>query len=146
MPSTEIIAFGGVVERSRNGTTWTRIAKVKAFGIPQVNQDFQETTSLDSPDGFREYTKGLKDIGEVTIQASYSPAEYETQLADQAFADPIYYRVTMAKSGTQSGGDVATFRGFPVPRITPNGLGEVVNMDIVIRTTGGWTWTKGAGA
>lgn len=146
MPSKQIIAYGGTFERSLNGTTWTTIPEVKALGIPQITQEYQEATSLDSPDNFREYIKGMRDAGEITVQAGYTPAGYEQQLADQAAADPVYYRATMAKSPGQTAGDRFTFRGFPVPRATPGALGDIVNMDITIRITGSVAWTKGAGA
>ena len=146
MASKQIIAYGGKVERSTNGTTWTPIPEAKGIAVPVVEQDYQDVTSLDSPNGFREYIKGLKDAGQIEMPCGYTAAGYEQQIADQAAPDAIYYRVTLKPQPDQSTGDQFEFRGFPVPRLDVGDLGAPVGMTIAIRTTGDVTWTKGTAA
>jgi hypothetical protein len=141
--SKQIIAYGGKVERSLNGTTWTDIPEVKGIAVPNITQEFQEVTSLDSEDGFREYVKGLKDAGEISLQAGYTADGYEQQIADQAEDDAIFYRVTMRAQPGQTTGDKFEYKGFPTPTLEAGAVGDVVNMNITIRTTGAVTWTKG---
>jgi hypothetical protein len=148
MPSKQTIAWGGKVERSITGAanSFTRIPECKGLAVPQVQTDYQEATSLDSAGGFREWVKGLKDAGELTVNAGYTPLGYEQQLEDQAAPNPIYYRVTMPLTPGQTTGDLFEFQGYPTPSISADDVGGLVAMSVVIRTTGPVTWTKGAGA
>ena len=144
--SKQIIAYGAKVERSTNGTDWEDIPECKGVAVPVVTTEYPEVTSLDSPDGFREYIKGLKDAGEITFPCGYTAAGYKQQIADQASDTPIYYRTTMRPAPGQSTGDVFEFRGFPTPQLESGGVGEIVGMMVMIRTTGGVQWTEGTSA
>ncbi len=144
--SEQIIAYGGTQERSIDGTIWEAIPECKGIAIPMVETDYQDATSLDSPGGFREYVKGLKDAGVISVPCGYTAAGYEQQLADQAVNGAIYYRATLAAQPGQTGGDIFTFRGFPTPSIEANDVGSLIGMTISIRTTGDVTWVRGAEA
>lgn len=145
--SKQIIAFGAKVERSANGSTgWEKIPECKGVAVPTVSTEYQDVTNLDSPDGFREYVKGIKDAGEISVLCGYTAAGYEQQIADQASDTPIYYRTTMRPAPGQATGDVFEFRGFPTPQLESGGVGEIIDMMVMIRTTGNVTWTKGAAA
>ena len=144
--SEQIIAYGATVERSADGTTWTEIPECKGVAIPVVSTDYNDATSLDSPNGFKEYVKGLKDAGEISVPAGYTAAGYEQQVADQALDTPTYYRTTLKTQPSQATGDVFEFRGFPTPELEANDLGNVIGMSVKIRTSGGVTWTKGTAA
>lgn len=146
MSSKQIIAYGAQVERSLDGTTWAAIPECKGVAIPTVETDYQEATSLDSAGGFKEYVKGLKDAGVISVPCGYTAAGYEQQLADQAAPDAVYYRTTLKAAPGQSSGDVFEFRGFPTPSVESGGTGDLIEMSISIRTTGDVTWTKGAAA
>lgn len=146
MSSKQIIAYGALVERSLDGTTYDPIPGCKGVAIPTVETDYQEATSLDSPGGFKEYVKGLKDAGVISVPCGYTSAGYEQQLADQAAPDAVYYRTTLKPAPGQSSGDVFEFRGFPTPAVESGGTGDLIEMSISIRTTGDVTWTKGAAA
>ena len=144
--SKQIIAYGATVERSLDGTTWVKIPEVKGVAIPTVETDYQEATSLDSANGFKEYVKGLKDAGVISLPCGYTAAGYETQLADQAAVGPIHYRTTLKAASGQSSGDTFTFKGFPTPTVESSGVGDLIEMTISIRTTGAVTWVKGTAA
>lgn len=141
--SDQIISYGATVERSVNGIAYASIPKCKGVAIPVVTTDYVDATSLDSPNGFREYIKGLKDAGEISIPCGYTADGYEQQIADEALTSAIYYRCTMPLQNGQATADVFTFRGFPTPTLEPGDLGGIVDMSIAVRTTGDVTWTKG---
>lgn len=141
--SNQIIAYGATVERSIDGTTWTEIPECKAVAIPMVETEYLDATSLDSPNGFREYVKGLKDAGVLAVTAGYTAAGYEQQIADQVAADSIYYRTTLKPQPNQSTGDSFEFRGFPTPTVQQTETGALIDMEVSIRTTGDVTWTRG---
>ena len=144
--SKQIIAYGATVERSTDGTTWARIPECKGVAVPVVETEYLDATSLDSPNGFREYVKGMKDAGVISVPCGYTAAGYEQQLADRDAAEAIYYRTTMKPAPGQSSGDVFEFRGFPTPQLQSGAAEELVGMSISIRTTGNVTWTRGAAA
>ena len=142
--SKQIIAYGALVERSLDGTTWAKIPECKGVAIPVVETEYLDATSLDSEDGFREYVKGMKDAGVISVPCGYTAAGYEQQLADQDDTGPVYYRTTMKAAPGQSSGDVFEFRGFPTPQLEAGDLGDLVGMTISIRTSGGVEWTRGS--
>ncbi|WP_353474785.1 phage tail tube protein [Salipiger sp. H15] len=142
----QFIVYGATVERSLDGTTWESIPACKGIAVPTVETDYQEATSLDSADGFKEYVKGLKDAGVISVSCGYTPDGYEQQLSDQAEVGPIYYRTTLPPAPSQSTGDIFEFRGFPTPQVEGNDVGAIVGMTISIRTTGGLDWTRGDNA
>lgn len=141
--SKQIIAYGATVERSLDGTTYTEIPECKGVAVPVVETEYLDVTSLDSPDGFREYIKAMKDAGVISVPCGYTPDGYEQQLADQASETPVYYRTTMKAAPGFTTGDVFEFRGFPTPQLEAGAVGELVAISISIRTSGNVTWTKG---
>lgn len=141
--SKQIIAYGATVERSLDGTTYTEIPECKGVAVPVVETEYLDATSLDSPNGFREYIKGMKDAGVISVPCGYTPDGYEQQLADQASDTPVYYRTTMKAAPGFTTGDIFEFRGFPTPQLEAGAVGELVGMSISIRTSGDVTWTKG---
>lgn len=144
MASKQVIAYGATVERSTDGSLYTEIPEVKSLAVPEVEQEYPEVTNLDSPNGYREYIRGLKDPGQIELLAGYTSDGFSQQLSDQDEANPIYYRVTLATSPDQSSvGDCFTFQGYPTPRMQPGDLGAPVDMRIVIRVTGEFSWVEG---
>lgn len=144
MASKQIIAYGATVERSTDGVSFTPIPECKGVAVPEVEQEYPEVTNLDSPNGFREYIKGLKDAGEIEVPCGYTAEGFEQQLADQAEPDAIYYKVTLKPQPDQTVGDEFQYRGFPTPRLAPGDIGEPIDMTIVIRVTGEFTWNRGS--
>lgn len=140
-----IIAYGALVERSQDGSAFTQMLEAKGVALPQVEQDYQEVTHLQSPNGYREYIKGMKDAGELSIPANYTTAAYRQQLEDRDFNGAIFYRVTLPLAPGQSTGDIFEFQGYPNPGIDPSDdPGAPLTMTITIRTTGDVSFTPGA--
>lgn len=144
MASKQIISYGATVERSTDGITYTSIPECKGVAVPEVEQDYVDVTNLDSPNGYREYIKGLKDAGEIEVPCGYTSAGFEQQLADEAASDAIYYRITFKAAPNQTVGDQFLYRGFPTPKLAPGDIGEQIDMNITIRVTGDYTWIRGA--
>lgn len=137
------IAWGGKIERSLNGTTYTAIPEARGIAVPTPTTEYQDVTNLDSADRTREFVKGLIDPGEITLNCNYTTAGYEQQIGDQAEDEAIYYRATMPALAGQVTGDVFTFRGFPTPSIAADDAGAPMSMTVTIRITGAVSWTKG---
>lgn len=141
--SKQIIAYGALVERSLDGVAFTPIPECKGVAVPVVETEYLDATSLDSPNGFKEYIKGMKDAGVISVPAGYTSAGYNQQVGDQNAADAIYYRTTLRAAPDQATGDVFTFRGFPTPQLETGDTGAIVGMSISIRTTGDVNWSAG---
>ena len=144
--SEQIIAYGATVERSVDGTAWDDIPECKGVAILIVETDYQDATSLDSVGGLKEYVKGLKDAGVISVPAGYTAEGYEQQLSDQAEPGAIKCRCTIKPQLSQSTGDVFTFSGFPTPKVEGNDVGALVGLTIDIRTTGNVVWARGTAA
>ena len=147
MPASKTgIVWGGRVERSLNGSTYTSIPEARGLVVPQRTTEYQDVTSLDSDNGDREFVKGLRDNGEIALPCNYTTLGYEQQIADEAAPGAIFYRVTMPRLAAQTAGDVFTFRGFPTPSIQADDVGAPIGMTVTIKITGSVAWAKGAGA
>jgi predicted secreted protein len=69
-------AFGTQFKRDSTGAgVYVTIANVSDLSGPSRTRDAIEVTAHDSPNQYREFVKGLKDGGEVTLTLNYDPAE-----------------------------------------------------------------------
>ncbi len=144
--SKKIISYGAKVERSEDGNTWGPVVEAKGVAIPAPEQDYADATSLDSPNGFKEYLPGLKDAGTLELPCHYTSAGYKQQLADRDSGAAIHYRVTLKLAEGQATGDVFKFRAYPLPKTKDNGLGETIGMDVALKITGDVQWEEGTAA
>lgn len=144
--SNQIIGYGATVERSTDGIVFERIPECKSVSVPSSEQDYVDVTSLDSPDGYREYIPGLKDMGEISLTVGYTVAGYTQQLADQNRRVATYYRTTLASQPGQVTGDVFEFRGFPRVAMSDGSVEGALEMTVTIRTTGNLIHTPGDAA
>ncbi|KZX90392.1 MULTISPECIES: phage tail tube protein [unclassified Sulfitobacter] len=136
--------YGSVVEWSPTGQEdWTRIPKAKNVVIPEVTKDFRDVTTLDSPGGFREWAKGLKDGGELTLETIYSAAGYETAAEMEALPNGAFFRVTLPAQTGQLAGDQFAWKGHVTPTIPSETVDGDIMLNLGIRTTGDVAWTKG---
>lgn len=53
---------------------FTTVAEVYEISGPSLSREIPDATHMESPDGYREFLGGLKDGGEVTIEANFLPA------------------------------------------------------------------------
>jgi predicted secreted protein len=60
----------------------TEIANLTSIGGLELSADTRETTTLDSPDGYRTFDQGLKDAGEVSISGYFDPTSHQGLLTD----------------------------------------------------------------
>ncbi len=138
------IAFGGMVQRSVNGTNWTRMAEIKQFAIPIGQPEFQDGTTLDSEEGYREFVKGLFMVPDVSMVGNWTPDEFNACLADMARAEPTYYRITMPKFTGQTTAGYSTFTAYPIIGMPANGIADIMNIEVTLKVTGKPVWTAGA--
>ena len=146
MPTKQRIVYGATAEWSGDGgTTFTTIPEVKGVAVPEVTQEYQEATSLDSAGGFREYVAGLKDAGEISIPMGYTSDGYETAEGYRAAGTLVHFKTELPlETGQSTTGDVFEFTGLVVPKLEQNGIGDILGMTLDIRVSGQPTFTKGS--
>ncbi|WP_340382330.1 phage tail tube protein [Streptomyces sp. SS7] len=81
-------AFGTQFKRDSTGSgSFLTIANVEDISGPSRSREAIEVTAHDSPDKYREFTKGLKDGGEVEITINYDPSATSHQALDDDFEE-----------------------------------------------------------
>jgi hypothetical protein len=67
-------ATAAIGTKLKKGTTV--IGELTSIGGLSLSADTRETTTLDSPNGYRTYSSGLKDAGEVSLSGYFNPNEH----------------------------------------------------------------------
>lgn len=80
------------------GTTFTDVAEVTNIDLLNIKADIIDTSSNDSPNGYREKLGGLKDGGSLSMAINYDPALHGTILANVG-GKPIKHKVTLTDAG-----------------------------------------------
>lgn len=140
----EIIFYGATVERSDDeGATWVEIPAVVSVTLPEEDVDYQEVTSLDSPNGYREYIAGLKDAGEATMEQRYTRPAMAQLDADKGIV--MDYRITFASpDGGATTGDTLEFEGIRTGSPVTSDIGAPVGINNTLRISGEPVWTTGS--
>lgn len=144
MATKQRIVWGAQTEWSADGTTYTRIPECNGLAVPGITTEYQDVTSLDSPNGFREFIPGLKDAGEISIPCGYTTAGYNQAVQFQLAGTLIHFRTTLPLETGQTSGDVFEFTGYVTPEMEQNGVGDPIGMNLNIRTSGAPDFTEGA--
>ncbi|PJE26813.1 hypothetical protein SAMN06297129_2983 [Pseudooceanicola antarcticus] len=132
--------FGGSVERSEDGVTFTPVAKVTGVSVPTLTKNTRQRTTLDSPSKIHEYGEGFAEPGDLSISCLYDRAGFVAAKADEARAGGTFYRITLENGDT-----------FDCLMITPvvevSGLDQLdadATFTISGKTTGETEFTAGA--
>lgn len=81
-------AFGVQFKRdTTGGGVFATVANVSDLSGPEREREAIEVTAHDSPDQYREFVKGLKDGGEVTITLNYDPGNSTHEALDDDFEE-----------------------------------------------------------
>lgn len=146
MPTKQRIVYGATTEWSGDGgTTFTSIPEVKGLIVPETQTEYQDATSLDSAGGFREYVPGLKDAGEITIPAGYTSDAYDTAVGYQTNKTLVHFKTMLPReTGQTTTGDIFEFTGYITPVLETNDVGDIIGLNLNIRTSGAVTFTKGS--
>ena len=113
-----------------NGSTYDDIAEVKSIQPPGYSREAVEATHLKSPDAYKEFIAGLKDMTESTLTLNWVASATDALLT--AFEDDTgSYQITAPN------GVMLRFAGFftayTPPQMTPDGVMEAT---VTIKPTG----------
>lgn len=127
---------GSTIEYSADGgDNWVKIPEAKIAPVPQVEQDWEEVTNLDSA-GFKEFIPGLKDGGEISVEANYTRAGYS---ALEALEGTLLLWKTTFKNG-----DTFEYAGYPSTHPDDAEAGKARTMTTNIRVSGAVSFAAGA--
>lgn len=146
MATKQRIVYGATSEWGTDGSTWADIPECKGIAVPDDEVEYQDATHLKSPNGYREYIPGLKDAGQITVPCGYSSDAYEDAAGYRDNNTLVYFQTTMPLETGQSSGDVFTYQGYVNPKLETNEVGDIISMNLVVRVSGGATFTKGTAA
>ena len=144
--SDVIPVYGSTVEWGDDGVAFASVPECKQVAIPEITRDYNDVTNLDSPNGFREFSQGLKDAGELSMECNYTIALYEAALAKQNGDALTYFRITLPADASQSAGDVFEYAGFVTVGVPTEAVGGELMININVKVSGAVTHTRGAAA
>jgi len=143
MPTKALIVSGATSQWGTDGTTYQSIPEAQSLVVPTTEVEYVEATNLDSG-GFREFVPGLKDAGELTIPCNYTPDLYSAAQGYRQNGTLVYFQTTLPVFQGQTSGDVFTFRGYVTPSLETNATGEIISLNLGVRTSGVVTYAGGA--
>ena len=130
-------AFGTQFKRDTTGAgAFATIASVSDISGPERSREEIEVTAHDSPDQYKEYVKGLKEAGEVTITLNYDPGQSTHKDLDADFEEtaPRDYQLVVLP------GDVdqltVQFSGIITGLSEAYPVDDKMEMEVTIRITG----------
>jgi len=146
MATKQRIVYGATTEWSGDGgTTFTSIPEVKGLIVPETQIEYQDATNLDSTGGFREFIPGLNDAGEITIPAGYTSGAYAEAEGYRSNKTLVYFKTELPKeTGQTTTGDLFEFTGYISPALETNDVGDIIALNLNIRTSGAVTFTEGS--
>lgn len=94
--------FGTQLKRGDGGgpEVFSAIANVKTFKGPGLKREVYDSTTHDSPNGWRTKAGGLKDAGELELEINFRPASQSALTADFEDAQPRNYQLVFPDGST----------------------------------------------
>lgn len=130
MTSGAVNSIGTVVQRW-SGSGWVTLAEIKSVAGPGMTRETIEVTTLNSPDGYKEFIAGFKDGGNVGLTMNYTRAGFNILKAD--FEDDALqnYQIVLSDADATS----IEFEGLVVEMPLAVNMGEAITMETSIKVT-----------
>jgi predicted secreted protein len=97
MASNAISGIGTVIKRGDGASVefFTTIAEVNGISNWSRTRDTYEVTTLDSPNGYKEFISGFRDPGGFTLNMNFTRATYEQMVVDFENDNAVNYRIVL---------------------------------------------------
>lgn len=91
----EGIGYGGSfkIGNAASPEVFTAVGKVRNISGPSIAADPVDITNMDSPSGYKEFIKGMKDPGEITFEVITTAAGLVALAAEMAKTTATNYQV-----------------------------------------------------
>ncbi|WP_165073318.1 phage tail tube protein [Paludisphaera rhizosphaerae] len=122
------------VDKLGTGVTYTKIPQVLSIGKPPKTVDAVEDTDLDSL--AKEFSPGLTDNGELTIEMRFDPQDVTHQYLEDLADDPVITGFQI-RIPTLPDATLYTFQGFPTNFDNPaGGNSDPLTANLNMKVTG----------
>ena len=77
MTTSAVFGYGAKLQISdmAETATFSDVAEIEGLSGPSLSADEIDVTTHDTTDGYREFIQGLKDAGELSVEANFIPTE-----------------------------------------------------------------------
>jgi predicted secreted protein len=133
---SEITGKGTIFNRW-NGAEWVAIANVKSISGPTATRETVDTTTLDTPGGYRTFIASLRDAGDISLPMNFTVAGYTAMKSDFESDTIQKYQIVLPDTGntTLEIEGLVTDLPLEVP------VDDVVTCDVTIKISGEVTLT-----
>jgi len=133
----------GIILRLGNGAeteVFTAVAQIKDVAGPKISRDTKESTHHDSTDGWKEFSPGLKDGGEVTWKVNLIKATMDNMLAELATDEASNWQIIYPYTSSTGKRNVWSFSGI----LTGLEASEdtILESDLTVKVSGKPTFTE----
>lgn len=124
-----------LVDKAGSGTVFTKIPQCLSIGGPSPSIGTVDDTDLDSD--AMEYSAGLPDSGEVSVEIRFDPANADHQFLDEWILDPVVRKVRV--SVPTSPATLYTVDAFPTGLDRPGGANQdPYTATLTLQASGPW--------
>ncbi len=143
--SVSTIGYGDELEWSTDdGGTWTAVNELTACDVPTHSVDKHERTHMKSPSRTKEYTRGLRDVNDVSFSFNFNSPDYEALFALETAGTIAMWRHTLALSDGEETPAKYEYKGFLEIGGGTREVQGVTVVDATIKRTGVASFTAGA--
>lgn len=128
-----VIGYDAVeLHRETSPGVYAKIGDTRDINGPGLTRDTHETTTRDSPNGYKEFIGGLRDGGEVTVDITYSKtgSAYTDLLADFHENTAHNYKLKFVDGTSREWQFAALVTGMPLQAPLDDKLSLTVPMKI----------------
>src|SRR5574343_373115 len=79
-----------------DGNDWLSVAEIRAITGPSTSKDVLNVTSLNTLDGYIEFTSGFANGGRIDLAMSFTRDGYEQFKEDFELSSSVYYGIQLA--------------------------------------------------
>jgi predicted secreted protein len=133
------IGYGGAfkIGDAASPEVFTAVANVRSISGPSIAANAVDVTNMDSPGGYMESIKGLKDPGEITMELVMTGAGLTALAAEMAKTGPTNYKVVYPAPVTKT----YSFAAFMTGMSHEAPVDDVMTVSVTYKIAGALTLT-----
>lgn len=133
--STEAIAAVGTVFNRGNSfssETFSPVSEINSISGISASAEEIDVTTLESTGGWREFIRGFRNAGTITLNMNWTRDNYITMLGDFESDDSINYQLVLPDASNTT----IDFAGYVTELPMEIPTGDKVTMTVTIKVTG----------
>ncbi len=135
--SNAFAGVGATFERQddTSSTVYAAIAEVNSINFDGMKSEMIDVTSLDSTGGYREFKRGFRDGGTVTLEMNFTFAGYEQMRVDFETDTSVNYRIVLPDTTATTFDFAAFVQDAPFSVVPDDKVTATVNLKITGQVT-----------